>query len=160
MRGGWGEACQWLVCLSDWKWTNTIVGAGLCVFVLESSHPYYLAVHAYVCPSRPLLRLFTLDFPSCPLLRLFTLDFPSRPLLRLFTLDFPSRPLLRLFTLDFPSYYPVMTHCKNRVLREEMYRCGLGGVGQLLIGVHVRIVTQCLAAWVSCMGHRAPPTCP
>eukprot|EP00878_Enallax_costatus_P002366 GHUV01002542.1.p1 GENE.GHUV01002542.1~~GHUV01002542.1.p1 ORF type:complete len:832 (+),score=220.74 GHUV01002542.1:594-3089(+) len=27
-----------------------------------------------------------------------------------------------LLTLDFPSYYPVMTHCKNRALREEMYR--------------------------------------
>eukprot|EP00955_Chlamydomonas_euryale_P022895 241976-Chlamydomonas_euryale.AAC.1 len=26
-----------------------------------------------------------------------------------------------LFTLDFPSYYPVLTHCKNRALREEMY---------------------------------------
>lgn len=29
----------------------------------------------------------------------------------------------RLFTLDFPSYFPVMTHAKNRALREEMYRC-------------------------------------
>jgi len=27
-----------------------------------------------------------------------------------------------LFTLDFPSYFPVMTHAKNRGLREEMYR--------------------------------------
>lgn len=27
-----------------------------------------------------------------------------------------------LFTLDFPSYYPVLTHAKNRALREEMYR--------------------------------------
>jgi oligopeptidase A len=27
-----------------------------------------------------------------------------------------------LFTLDFPSYFPVMTHAKNRALREEMYR--------------------------------------
>ncbi|GAX73721.1 hypothetical protein CEUSTIGMA_g1174.t1 [Chlamydomonas eustigma] len=27
-----------------------------------------------------------------------------------------------LFTLDFPSYHPVLTHCKNRALREEMYR--------------------------------------
>lgn len=27
-----------------------------------------------------------------------------------------------LFTLDFPSYMPVVTHCKNRVLREELYR--------------------------------------
>lgn len=27
-----------------------------------------------------------------------------------------------LLTLDFPSYYPVMTHAKNRALREEMYR--------------------------------------
>ncbi|KAG1679836.1 hypothetical protein FOA52_012749 [Chlamydomonas sp. UWO 241] len=26
-----------------------------------------------------------------------------------------------LFTLDFPSYMPVLTHCKNRALREEMY---------------------------------------
>jgi oligopeptidase A len=29
-----------------------------------------------------------------------------------------------LFTLDFPSYFPVMSHAKNRALREEMYRCG------------------------------------
>ncbi|MEW5307298.1 MAG: hypothetical protein WDW36_009705 [Sanguina aurantia] len=27
-----------------------------------------------------------------------------------------------LFTLDFPSYQPVLTHSKNRPLREEMYR--------------------------------------
>ena len=27
-----------------------------------------------------------------------------------------------MFTLDFPSYYPVLTHCKNRALREEMYK--------------------------------------
>ncbi|KAI8465022.1 MAG: hypothetical protein J3K34DRAFT_438374 [Monoraphidium minutum] len=27
-----------------------------------------------------------------------------------------------LFTLDFPSYYPILTHAKNRALREEMYR--------------------------------------
>lgn len=27
-----------------------------------------------------------------------------------------------LFTLDFPSYFPVITHSKNRALREEMYR--------------------------------------
>lgn len=27
-----------------------------------------------------------------------------------------------LFTLDFPSYYPVLTHAKNRPLREEMYK--------------------------------------
>lgn len=31
----------------------------------------------------------------------------------------------RLFTLDFPSYFPVMTHAKNRALREEMYRCAV-----------------------------------
>ena len=82
-EGGMGGSMP-VVRLSDWKWTSTIVGAGLCVFI-RSSHPYYLAVHTCVCP---------------------------------------SHPLLRLFTLDFPSYYPVMTHCKNRVLREEMYRCG------------------------------------
>ena len=62
--------------------------ARICVFVLIS-HPYYLDFHTFVCP---------------------------------------SRPLLRLFTLDFPSYYPVMTHCKNRALREDMYRCGYGDV--------------------------------
>ncbi len=27
-----------------------------------------------------------------------------------------------MFTLDFPSYQPVLTHAKNRTLREEMYR--------------------------------------
>ncbi|GIL75386.1 hypothetical protein Vretimale_7960 [Volvox reticuliferus] len=27
-----------------------------------------------------------------------------------------------LITLDFPSYFPVMTHAKNRALREEVYR--------------------------------------
>ncbi|EFJ49660.1 hypothetical protein VOLCADRAFT_104239 [Volvox carteri f. nagariensis] len=27
-----------------------------------------------------------------------------------------------LITLDFPSYFPVMTHAKNRALREELYR--------------------------------------
>lgn len=27
-----------------------------------------------------------------------------------------------VFTLDFPSYFPVMTHAKNRDLREEMYK--------------------------------------
>lgn len=27
-----------------------------------------------------------------------------------------------LVTLDFPSYFPVMTHAKNRALREEVYR--------------------------------------
>lgn len=27
-----------------------------------------------------------------------------------------------LFTLDFPSYMPIVTHCKNRALREEMYK--------------------------------------
>ena len=32
-----------------------------------------------------------------------------------------------LLTLDYPCYQPVLTHCKNRALREEMYRCGLGG---------------------------------
>lgn len=31
-----------------------------------------------------------------------------------------------LFTLDFPSYFPVLTHAKNRALREEMYRWGAG----------------------------------
>lgn len=31
-----------------------------------------------------------------------------------------------LFTLDFPSYYPVMTHAKNRGLREEMYKAYIG----------------------------------
>lgn len=30
-----------------------------------------------------------------------------------------------LFTLDFPSYMPVMTHCENRELREEVYRAFL-----------------------------------
>ncbi|EFN52299.1 hypothetical protein CHLNCDRAFT_139059 [Chlorella variabilis] len=30
-----------------------------------------------------------------------------------------------LFTLDFPSYFPVMTHAKNRALREEMYRASI-----------------------------------
>ena len=34
-----------------------------------------------------------------------------------------GRTRRRLFTLDFPSYFPVMTHAKNRGLREEMYRC-------------------------------------
>lgn len=27
-----------------------------------------------------------------------------------------------LLTLDFPCYQPVLTHSKNRALREEMYR--------------------------------------
>jgi len=27
-----------------------------------------------------------------------------------------------LLTLDFPNYYPVITYCKNRALREEVYR--------------------------------------
>ena len=27
-----------------------------------------------------------------------------------------------LFTLDFPSYMPIVTHCKNRALREEFYK--------------------------------------
>lgn len=27
-----------------------------------------------------------------------------------------------LFTLDFPSYFPVLSHAKNRALREELYR--------------------------------------
>jgi oligopeptidase A len=27
-----------------------------------------------------------------------------------------------LITLDFPSYFPVMTHAKNRELREEVYK--------------------------------------
>lgn len=27
-----------------------------------------------------------------------------------------------LFTLDFPSYFPVISYCDNRALREEMYR--------------------------------------
>lgn len=31
-----------------------------------------------------------------------------------------------LVTLDFPSYMPVMTHAKNRALREELYRYGAG----------------------------------
>lgn len=30
-----------------------------------------------------------------------------------------------LFTLDIPAYLPVLTHCKNRALREEMYRAYL-----------------------------------
>lgn len=30
-----------------------------------------------------------------------------------------------VFTLDIPSYLPVLTHCKSRVLREEMYRAYL-----------------------------------
>jgi len=30
-----------------------------------------------------------------------------------------------LFTLDIPSYLPILTHCKNRSLREEMYRAYL-----------------------------------
>lgn len=30
-----------------------------------------------------------------------------------------------LFTLDFPSYMPVMSHSKNRALREEMYKAFL-----------------------------------
>ncbi|GAB4814977.1 hypothetical protein N2152v2_002023 [Parachlorella kessleri] len=30
-----------------------------------------------------------------------------------------------LVTLDFPSYFPVMTHAKNRPLREEMYRANI-----------------------------------
>jgi oligopeptidase A len=27
-----------------------------------------------------------------------------------------------VITLDFPSYLPVLTHCTNRALREELYR--------------------------------------
>lgn len=30
-----------------------------------------------------------------------------------------------LFTLDMPSYFPVMTHAKNRALREELYRASI-----------------------------------
>jgi len=30
-----------------------------------------------------------------------------------------------MFTLDFPSYFPVMTHAKNRELREIMYRANI-----------------------------------
>lgn len=30
-----------------------------------------------------------------------------------------------LFTLDFPSFFPVITHSKNRALREEMYRANI-----------------------------------
>ena len=35
---------------------------------------------------------------------------------------YSPRLIPRLFTLDFPSYYPVLTHGKNRALREEMYK--------------------------------------
>ena len=27
-----------------------------------------------------------------------------------------------MITLDFPSYLPLLTHCTNRALREELYR--------------------------------------
>lgn len=30
-----------------------------------------------------------------------------------------------VFTLDIPSYMPILTHCKNRGLREEFYRAYL-----------------------------------
>lgn len=30
-----------------------------------------------------------------------------------------------LFTLDLPSFFPVMTHAKNRALREELYRANI-----------------------------------
>jgi len=58
-----------------------------------------------------------------------------------------------LFTLDFPSYYPVMTHAKNRALREEMYRWasarGRGGGGLL--------PTAALLEQASSSKLRAPP---
>ena len=34
-------------------------------------------------------------------------------------------------TLDFPSYYPVMTYCENRTLREEMYRAYVARASEL-----------------------------
>lgn len=45
-----------------------------------------------------------------------------------------------LFTLDFPSYHPVQSHCKNRTLREEMYkvRGSEGGRVQVLCACRLR----------------------